>query len=76
MATKPKTKTNTIEGRCTLHPGAKLICPVCAGRKGGRSRKGQRASLALGLALFKQAKAMMIDSEASKRVTADHAQQP
>jgi hypothetical protein len=59
MATKPKTKTNTVEGKCTLHPGAKLICPVCAGRRGGRGRKGGRGAGRIARALFKRAKAMM-----------------
>jgi hypothetical protein len=34
---------STIQGHCTLHPQAKLICPVCSGTKGGRGRKGRRA---------------------------------
>jgi hypothetical protein len=56
-------KPTTIKGHCKLHPGAKLICPVCAGRRGGRGRKGRRGQHALGLALFKRAKAMMDDAE-------------
>ena len=56
-----KKKPATIEGHCTLHPYAKLICPVCAGRKGGRGRKGHRGMHAELLALLNQAKGRMRD---------------
>ena len=43
---RPRPKLERLHAECSRHGRVRVVCPKCAGKKGGRGRKGFRKNFA------------------------------